>query len=421
MAKVHLETYGCTMNQADTDIIRGILSHKHEIVSIDEAELVVINSCGVIEYTERKILKRIDELKKNKKVVLAGCLPKISCRAVEKADCVIGTNVYDIENAVNAALRNEKLVLVKKSDADKSEYRCVKKRMRNNAIAIVPIAEGCFGKCTFCATKFARGSLRSYSLQNIVKEVEGVVKSGFREIQLTAQDTGIYGMDGKDYRIHDLLNAVSRIEGDFRVRVGMMNPGKALRIANELIDSFSSEKIYKFLHVPVQSGDNRVLEDMGRDHTVEEFIELVSEFRRNFKDVVISTDIIVGFPTENDEAFWKSYELIKEVKPEIVNITRYSERKNTRATKFKDMPDWIKKERSRKLTELCREISYKINSKFKGRKCKVLITKNGKSGTLLSRTNSYRPVILESGKIGEFYNVRIVDFSETFLKGEQSI
>lgn len=410
------------MNQADTDIIRGILSDKHEIVSLEEAEIVVVNSCGVIEYTERKILKRIQELKKSRKVILAGCLPKISGgRILDEADCVIGTNVYDIENAVNSALRNEKFILVKKSDEDKSEYRCIKERKQENAIAIVPIAEGCFGKCTFCATKFARGRLRSYRLQNIVEEVEKAVRSGFREIQLTAQDTGIYGLDGKNYKIYDLLNAVNDIKGDFRVRVGMMNPGNALRIVDDLINSFSGEKIYKFLHVPVQSGDNRVLEDMGRDYSVEEFIELVSQFRNSFRDVVISTDIIVGFPTENDEAFWKSYELIKEVKPEIVNITRYSERKNTKAAKFRDMPDWIKKERSRKLTELCREISYRINSTFRGKRYRVLITKNGKNGTLLSRTDSYRPVILEFGNIGEFCKVRIVNFSETFLKGEQSI
>lgn len=410
------------MNQADTDIMRGILSNKHEIVSLDEAELSIINSCGVIEYTERKILKRIKELKKNRKVILAGCLPRIAGKEViERVDSAIGTNVYDIKKAVDAALRNEKLAIVKKSDADKSEFRCVKKRLRRNAIAIFPIAEGCLGKCAFCATKFARGGLRSYSLQNLVQEVEEAVKSGYREIQLTAQDTGIYGMDGKNYRIYDLLNAIDRIEGDFRVRVGMMNPGNALKIVDELMSSFSSTKTYKFLHVPVQSGDNRVLRDMNRDHSVEDFVELVSQFRKNFRDSVISTDIIVGFPSENDEAFWRSYELLREVKPEIVNITRYSERKRTKAAKFKDMPDWIKKERSRKLTELCRKISYRINSKFKGSNQRVLITKNGKNGTLLSRTDSYRPVILESGNIGEFCNVRIVDFSGTFLKGEQNI
>lgn len=422
MVKVAIETYGCTMNQADSDIMRGIIVKEFELADISEADVVVVNTCGVIEFTERKILRRIAELKsKGKKVVVAGCLPRISRKKVEEvADAAISPdNVHLVDLAVKAALNGGKFFEVKKSNIDKAAISPVKCRLKENAIAIVSISEGCLGRCSFCATRFARGRLKSFSLDKIVEEVEKAVKSGFREIQLTSQDTGAYGLDKGRHMLPDLLNAISEIDADFRVRVGMMNPHHAVKMLDDLVNAFSSEKIYKFIHVPVQSGDNKILEDMMRDHTVEDFVEVVSAFRKNFPDVFVSTDIIVGFPTESEESFWKSYELIREIEPDIVNITRFSPRKKTPAYRLKDMPDWIKKERSRKLTKLVEEIGLKRHKRFVGEVCRVLVTKRGKEETLLSRTDSYRPVILKEGEIGKFYNVKIVDSSFNYLVGER--
>ncbi len=411
-----IETYGCTMNQADSDIIRGILSKYFELSSPEDAEVVVINSCGVIEFTERKIIKRIKELKsKGKKVVLAGCLTRISEEAVEISDSAIAPDCLDSTlDAVLSAISGVKFVRKERRKVDKAELCEVKKRLEENAIAIVSISEGCLGTCSFCATRLARGKLRSFSLDSVVREVELAVKSGFKEIQLTSQDTGAYGLDKGKAMLPDLLKKISEIEGDFRVRVGMMNPHHAIDILDDLIEAFESEKIYKFIHVPVQSGDDKVLEDMRRKHTVADFVEVVREFRKNFDDVVVSTDIIVGFPTESEEAFWKSYELIKEVRPDIVNITRYSPRKGTPAAKMKDIPGWIKKDRSRKLTELCRKIGFENNLKFVGKTLRVLVTRRGKDSTMLARTDSYRPVITR-GKIGEFKNVKVLSCKHNCL------
>ncbi len=421
MVKVHIETYGCTMNQADSDIMRGIISQKHQLAEegVKDADIVVLNTCGVIDFTERKILRRIDELKAGKKVVVAGCLPKISHERIkEVSDVVVGTNVYDIDKAIDCAVKGENKSFINKADADKAGLCGLKHRLANNAIAIVSISEGCLGHCTFCATRRARGRLKSFSIENIVREIEGAVEQGFKEIQLTSQDTGAYGLDKNKYELPDLLSAITEINGEFRVRVGMMNPEHALNNVEELVSAFKSEKIYKFLHVPVQSGDNRLLDDMGRDHSAEDFKQFVSHFRKSFKDVMVSTDIIVGFPTEDEGSFQKSYELIKEVEPQIVNITRYSPRHGTSAYRLKDIPDWIKKERSRKLTRLCKQISHSTNRRFVGSKQQVLATRNGKNGTILSRTGSYRPVILQKAEIGEFYDVKIADFAENYLVGE---
>jgi MiaB-like tRNA modifying enzyme len=418
VVKVGIETYGCTMNRADSDIMRGIIARNFELADISDAEVVVVNTCGVIGFTERKILRRIGELKKEgKRVVVAGCLPRITRKKVEIADAAISPdNVHLVDLAIRSALDGHKLFLTEKNELDKAALSKVKCRLKENAIAIVSISEGCLGKCSFCATRFARGRLRSFSLDKIVEEIEDALKSGFKEIQLTSQDTGAYGID-RGCRLPELLNAISRIDGDFRVRVGMMNPNHAIRMVDELINAFKSEKIYKFIHLPVQSGDNRVLKEMRRDHTVEDFIEVVSAFRKNFSDVVVSTDLIAGFPTESEQSFWKSYELIREVKPDIVNITRYSERSKTPAAKLKDLPDWIKKERSRKLTSLARKIGLKRNRKFVGEKFRVLITKRGKEN-FLSRTDSYRPVVLSDGRIGGFYLVKIINCSHNHLTGK---
>ncbi len=426
MVKVFIETYGCTMNQADSDIMRGIIARKFELAdNIDCADVVVINSCGVIEFTERKIIKRALELKRlGKKIVMAGCLPRISTKKVETvADAMLSPdNIHKIDMAIESVLTGRKFILIgKNSRIDKSELHTIKCRLKENAIAIVSISEGCVGRCAFCATRFARGRLRSFSLKSIVEEVKTCVEMGFKEIQLTSQDTGAYGLDKGKYMLPELLNEISKIEGDFRVRVGMMNPHHAVEMLDDLLNAFSSDKIYKFIHVPVQSGDNKVLRDMRRNHTVEDYIEVVSAFRKEFDDVMVSTDIIVGYPTESEKSFWKSYELLKETEPDIVNITRFSRRPFTLASKLKDIPDWVKKERSRKLTRLAREIGLKRNRRFIGKKLRVLITKRGKGETFMARANSYRPVVLKEGEIGRFVEAKIIDCAFNYLVGESCV
>ena len=415
--KVAIETYGCTMNQADSDIMRGLISREFELSSPEDADVVVINSCGVIDYTERKIIRRIRELrKKGKRVVLAGCLTRISQQALELSHSAISPdNILKIVDAIYASL-DGKEIFVKRNLLDKSQLCRLKKRKKENAIAIVSISEGCLGACTFCATRFARGRLKSFSLENIIEEVRLVVEEGFKEIQLTSQDTACYGLDHGKTLLPELLCKISEIEGEFRVRVGMMNPQHAVKILDDLLNAFESEKIYKFIHVPVQSGDNRVLEDMNRHHTVEDFVEVVEAFRKRFDDVLVSTDIIVGYPTETEESFWKSYELVRDVKPDIVNITRFSPRQGTPAAKYKDIPGWIKKERSRKLTDLMKRIGEQNNSKFVGRKMRVLVTRRGKGETVLARTDSYRAVVTR-GRVGEFKKVWIVDCRYNYLVG----
>jgi MiaB/RimO family radical SAM methylthiotransferase len=213
----------------------------------------------------------------------------------------------------------------------------------------------------------------------------------------------------------ELLTKICEIPADFRVRVGMMNPEFAFNILDDLIDSFSDEKVYKFVHIPVQSGDNEVLEHMRRGYDVQGFVELVNTFRKGIKDITLSTDVIVGYPTEEEDSFLKTYQLMERIRPDILNIKRFSPRPRTAAGKLKDMPDRIKKERSRKLTALHKKIGLEKNKRYMNQELEVLVTELGKNQTLLGRTNSYKQVVLENGKLGEFKKIKIRKATPSYL------
>lgn len=412
--KVSFITYGCTMNQGDTEILKGIVAKEHQICQEDSADVVVVNSCAVIGFTERKILKKIRELKaKGKKVVVAGCLSAYSPEKVKEAgadEILTPKEIHLINQKINGSLNGSFLKL---KDV---KIALPKLRHENSAIAIVAIAEGCLGSCSYCATRIARGKLRSFPVDTVVEEVKKAISQGYREIQLTAQDTGVYGFD-MGTNLAELLNRITSIPGEFRVRVGMMNPTYAIKILDDLIEAYSSDKIYKFLHLPVQSGSNAVLRHMNRGYTVEEFLYIVRRFRGAFPELTLSTDVIVGYPTETQEDFELTYRLIEELKPDILNITRFSPREGTPAAKLRDIHEFIKKERSRRLTQLMKKIGYEKHRRYVGKKLRVLITKPGKQGTLLARTDNYKQVVLQSGKIGEFTQTIIKKATSTYLVG----
>lgn len=422
MKKFYLETYGCKLNQSDSDLIRGILVKDfEEVSSCDEADFIVINSCGVVERTERKIMKRIKSLP-GKKIILAGCLSLINPEIVKKVvDGAIGPkDILSIGKVSKDVLRGKKVFKISRERINKAKYYYLKKRVPGGISAIVSISEGCLGNCSFCVSKYARGRLESFAMKDILKEIKSLVNSGYKEIQLTSQDAVVYGLDKGEFLLPKLLNKISEIEGDFRVRIGMMNPAFAKRISKELISAFNSENIYKFLHVPLQSGDNEILRKMNRGYLTKDFIEVVNSFRKEFEDVLVATDIIVGYPGETEKSFRKTLEVIKKVRPSIIHIFRFSKRPFSSAEKLKDFPDKIKKERSRKLTKLFQKINLEDNKKFLGKEFKVLISEKGKNNTVIARSSSFRAVILREGELGTFQKVKITDFKKNYLFGEIS-
>ncbi len=415
----YLKTYGCKLNQTDSELIRGLLKDYQES-SKEEADFVILNTCGVVERTERKILKEAADLKKKgKKIIISGCLPLISFEECDKiADGIIGpTNISSITLIVEKVLKGEKAINIKKNKIDKSNL-CLKKKReeRETCSAIISIAEGCLGSCSYCATRFARKELVSFDIQNIVKEAEIVLASGFKEIQLTSQDLSVYGMEKGKQILPELLKELVKIEGDSRIKLGMMNPGHALKMIDRLLKAYESDKIYKFIHIPLQSGDDELLKKMNRGYSASDFITVAQTFKKKFKDGIIATDIIVGHPLETEESFEKTIKVIKKIKPDVIHIFKFSKRKGTPDFNLKDYPDRIKKERSRILTELFESLNLEKNKKYLNKKFNVLIVEKRK-GKYLARTESGRAVVLDRGEIGTFTKVKIVDYRWNYLIG----
>jgi len=426
--RIYFKTFGCTMNKADEELMKSIVCEKHEIAgSPDECDVAVVNSCGVIKRTELDVLREVRELKrKNRKVVVSGCLTKINLEALKNLGidgAVSPGAVSGVLEAVEKACEGKFFGLSDLKE-DKAELRLKYKfdddLLKTTIAAPVSISEGCLSACSYCATRLARGKLRSFDINAIKKEAEYFLKKGFKELQLTAQDAACYGMD-INKSLPELINEVSSLDGKFRIRVGMLNPKFAKKILDPLISAFSSEKVYKFLHLPVQSGDNNVLKQMKRDYTAEEFSEIVRRFRSPYPDMTLSTDIIVGYPAESEEAFERTLNLIKEIEPDIINIKRFSKREKTPAAKLKDLPDGIKKERSAILTKLFRDSIFRKNKKYIGRTEEVLITELGKDDALLARMSNYKQVVIKKSnlKLGEFAKVKIKEAANFYLIGEE--
>jgi MiaB/RimO family radical SAM methylthiotransferase len=274
------------------------------------------------------------------------------------------------------------------------------------------------GNCTYCATKFARGELKSYSQDKIIEEIEKLLTKGVKEIQLTSQDLAVYGREKDEFLLVDLLKKIIAIDGNFRVKLGMMNIRFLKELLNDFLPLFKSPKIYNFLHLPLQSGSNKVLRDMNRGYKRDDFLNIVDEIRSSYDDFIFATDVIVGFPTESDKLFKMSYNLLKEYNLDIVNITRYSERKNTSAEKMKDMPSKIKKRRSRKLSKLTKKQRIKNNKKTVGNIYRGLIVRTGKNNTKLARLDNGKAVVLQEGKIGSFNKIKITDYKHNYLIGK---
>jgi MiaB-like tRNA modifying enzyme len=298
----------------------------------------------------------------------------------------------------------------------RKEIKLLLPKRRERVIDTINICCGCENFCSYCITKFARGNLFSYPKEDIVKEVKLAVKGGCKEIRLTGQDCGVYGKD-LNYRLPDLLEEVCKIPGFFRIRVGMMGPSAILEILDDLVTVFKHEKIYKFLHVPVQSGNDEILQKMNRNYTVRDFERIIEKFRKEIPEITISTDIIVGFPHENEKQFEDSLQLVKRIRPSIVNISRFMPRPKTLAAKMAQLPGSTIKKRSRILTELCAKQALAINVEYEGKEIEVLVTHKGWKGGLIGRTPNYKPVVLKGVKLGDYVKVKIVRAYETYLEG----
>ena len=419
MAKIWVEAYGCSASFADSEMISGlIVNGGHTLAeNQEESDLNLIVTCSVKDATATKMVHRIKE-SKSKPLIVAGCLPKAEQNTVEKfaenASLMGPNSIGKTLQVIETTLSGSKIVAL--DDTDLSKTGLPKVRL-NPAVGIVEIASGCMSECTFCQTKLSKGDLKSYRIGDIVRQVETELADGCKEIWLSSTDNGCYGLD-IETDLPSLVDHVSEIPHDFRIRVGMLNPMFMPRIRDGLLKSFENDKVFKFLHVPVQSGSDSVLNHMKRGHGVETFKNVVKKFRDKFETFTISTDVIVGYPTETEEDFEKTISLLKETRPDIINHSRYSRRPGTDAAEMPQIDMSEIKRRSKKLFELVNEISFSNNKKWIGWEGLVLFDETS-DGQVKGRNYAYKPIFVKDDvTIGQKNQVRIVDVTNHSLIGK---
>ena len=419
MAKIFVEAYGCSASFADSEMISGlILNGGHTLVdNSSESDLNIIVTCSVKDSTADKMMHRIKSLK-SKPLIVAGCLPKAEKDTVEKFSeeaSLLGPNsLGKTLQVISSTMNGKKQIALE--DSDLSKVGLPKVRL-NPAVGIVEIASGCMSECTFCQTKLSKGDLSSYRLGDIVRQVETEIKEGCKEVWLTSTDNGCYGFDiGTD--LPTLVNAVVSIPENFMVRVGMMNPMYMPRIRESLIESFDNAKVFKFMHVPVQCGSDKVLHDMKRGQTAGTSREIVKKIRGRFGQFTISTDIIVGFPSETEEDFQKTVALLEDTRPDVVNLSKYSARPGTDAAERKQLDAAEIKRRSRIIFEQISKLSMESNKKWIGWKGRVLFDELTDEG-IKGRNYAYKPVyVRDKVCIGESHVVEITDATVKRLIGK---
>ena len=368
---VYIETYGCRYNFGDTAKLIEILKYKGStfVDSAEAADAVIINTCTVVGPTERRMLRRLSRFR-DYDLYVTGCMPEVQRDAIF-AVCT---------------------PTILPSETIHKEYQSIR-TVGGGGVAIVQVAQGCLGRCTYCLTRIARGSLKSFPEEEIQAEILKHANTGTPEIQITAQDVSCWGRDiGKS--LPDLLNGIGDLPGRFMIRVGMMNPATVKGILDDLVDAYASDRIFKFVHLPVQSGSDAILDQMRRGYTVADFEEIVAAFKNRFPKITLATDMIVGFPGETPEDFSASLELIERVRPNKVNITRYSQRPFTPLSSKEDFPEWVKKDRSRTMNSLAEKVYASINAGCLEKQVAFRVTETIKKGSVMARASNYLGIVI---------------------------
>jgi threonylcarbamoyladenosine tRNA methylthiotransferase CDKAL1 len=423
---VLVKNYGCSANLADGEVLAGCLAKAgYELAaSVSEADVAIYNTCAVKGPTENRIIETLRRVPPDKKVIVAGCLPLINFERLRREvrfDGAVGPAAGKrIVDVVRRVLGGEKVVALKAALDAKPELSLP--RLKSNpVISVIPVSYGCLGACAYCCVVFARGRLRSYTIKDVTERVRRDLVAGAKEFWVTSQDMACYGRD-IGTNLTALIKTLGDVEGDFRVRVGMMTPNLVQDMLDDLIDAFKNEKVFKFVHLPVQSGDNRVLKRMRRFYTIQDFKEVVDAFRAVFPEVTLSTDIICGFPGETQEAFENTLELMGEVKPDIVNVSKFFARPRTAAAAMRD--EFVElteiKRRSTEAAKLVKRISLERNQRWVGWAGEVLVDEKGKvPGSWIGRNFAYKPVVVKISEnlLGKTLQVKVVKAFSTYLAG----
>lgn len=388
---------GCAANFGDGEKIARVFADEYHVVfgmpESQKSELpdaFVLNVCTVKGNAGAlKLLREALSTAPDARIFITGCAPKDFKDEVAKiTEKVVFTSLKELgQNKLPLPLRESPLV------------------------GIVNIEEGCLDACAYCSTRLVKGRLRSYPAADIVQQVKSLVNDDCVEIQLTGQDCGCYGFDTGTNLAELVQQILAEVPGNYKIRLGMGNPRHMMLYLDKLIECFKDDRVYKFIHLPVQSGSENILKAMNRKHSADDYVMLAEAFNK-FPLFTLSTDLIVGFPGETEQDFQDTLDILEKTRPTVCNITRFVARPNTPAYNMASaVPDDVKHTRSAALAEAFQRIAAENNARWIGQTETVVIEKPGyRKGTYIARNAAYRPVAITSDKPlqpGERFTVSI--------------
>ncbi|HYK92903.1 MAG TPA: tRNA (N(6)-L-threonylcarbamoyladenosine(37)-C(2))-methylthiotransferase [Thermoplasmata archaeon] len=414
--RVYVEAFGCAQNLGEaTAIDRATTAAGHSVVRDPGlADVGVLVTCGVIGPTEARMVRRYRALvERVPHVIVTGCL-------VPMRTALLGGPGIDRTSFV--PIREQARIpdlISRLGPATPPPLPAGPEAGPASATEEVVIAQGCTSACSYCFSRLARGHLMSVPPLDVLSRVAAARDRGAAEVRLSSLDTSCWGEDvPASGGLPSLLESVGELPGDFQVRLGMMSPQSLGPISGRVFQALRHPKFFRFLHLPVQSGDDRVLHEMRRGYSVEQFRQLVQEARDFLPDLMLSTDVIVGFPTEGEAEFEATLRLIDSVAPEVVNVTRFSPRPMTPAARLRPLPSSVVKRRSRALTELRMRVARRRLERWIGWEGDVRVVEAGRDGTSVARMPNYLPVVLPDRRaVGQRVHLRVDGARSTFLFG----
>ena len=404
------------------------IDNNYEIVKFEEfADVYIINTCTVTNMSDRKsrqIIRRAKQINPNSILVATGCYAQTAQEELEKItdiDLIVGnTEKKDIVKIVEDYKNNKNIERVRMSDINKQkefvDFGNVTYTEKTRAV--IKVQDGCNNFCSYCIIPYAKGRVRSRKLENVIEEIKKIAAKGIKEVVITGIHVASYGIDfDNNTRLIDLLEAIEKIEGIERIRLGSLEPNI---ITEEFVNRLKKlTKMCDHFHLSLQSGCNETLKRMNRKYTAQSFRKEVELLRKTFPNVVLTTDVIVGFPRETEQEFNETYEYLKNIRFTKLHVFRYSPRKGTVAAKMKDQVDSkIKEERSHKLIELSDKCEKEVLDKYIGKKVKVLFEKQ-EGEYIKGHTTNYLVVKIKDSKLeNQILDVNITSREELELIGK---
>ncbi len=434
MAKLHVITYGCQMNEYDSERVAGLLkdSHRYDLTDReDEADLILLNTCSIREKAEEKVFSKLGQLRslkeRNPELIIGvmGCMAQLQQAAIQKraphVDLVFGSPAIARVGELIERVKREHCSVLETGEGPLIKLTS-KVSTPDRVKAFVTVMEGCEKFCTFCVVPVTRGRERSHSPEVILEEIRGLADQGYREVTLLGQTVNAYGRDlTPPTDLAALLERINEVNGIERIRFVTSNP---YNLAGRLIRAIRDvSKVCECLHLPLQSGSDRILKMMNRGYTRSRYIELIAELKETVPSIALSTDLIVGFPGESEEDFEATVEVVETVEYDSLFAFRYSRRPGTPAASMADqIPEEVKARRNTRILEVANAVSARKNRDLEGREVEVLVDGVSRKtpSELSGRTRCNRVVNFDGqGRSlhGELVRVRITQAMPHSLRG----